>query len=61
VALFEKLLASGSYDPSAQEQLDVGVCYKKLGKPKDARRWLEGASKDPATRERAVEALKTLE
>jgi hypothetical protein len=60
VALFEKLMASGSYKPSAQEQLDVGLCYKKLGKKKEARRWLEGASKDPRTRDRATEALKTL-
>lgn len=61
VALFEKLSASGSYKPSAQEQLDVGICYKKLGKKKEARRWLEGASDDPATRDKAIEALTTLE
>lgn len=60
VALFEKRIASGSYEPSAQEQLDVGICYKKLGKTKDARRWLEGASADPATRDRAMEALEAL-
>ncbi|NNE18503.1 MAG: hypothetical protein HKN10_08510 [Myxococcales bacterium] len=61
VALFEKLMASESYKPSAQEQLDVGVCYKKLGKKKAARRWLEGASQDPATRDRALRALEAIQ
>jgi hypothetical protein len=61
VALFEKLMATGRYKPSAQEQLDVGLCYKKLGKPNEARRWLEGASEDPATRDRALEALQSMQ
>ena len=62
IAAFEQRLRQ---DPErktpAGEQLRAGVCYRDLGRLDQARRWLDRATRDPETRRRAEEALRTLD
>ncbi len=51
----------GSDMSPPEAQLEVGLCYQRLGDRDEARRWLERAAEHPSTRARANEALKELE
>ncbi|MGB5812070.1 MAG: hypothetical protein WBG86_16160, partial [Polyangiales bacterium] len=47
--------------PDPETQLVLGRCYAKLGKPQEARIWLNRAAAQPETAERAKAALTALD
>ncbi|MEM7436659.1 MAG: hypothetical protein AAF436_16000 [Myxococcota bacterium] len=59
-ALDKRRRADPKYMPPAPEQLEIGLCYVELDQPGRARPWLERASQQPATADRAKKALKQL-
>ncbi|MEM7134971.1 MAG: hypothetical protein AAF500_00250 [Myxococcota bacterium] len=60
-ALDTKQRADPKYVPPAQQQLEIGLCYVELDQPERAKPWLERASRQPETADRAKKALKRLE
>jgi len=61
VSAFERRLQDDEgFAPAPEEELALGRCYRRLGDTAKARRWLERAAADPATRRRARKALRAL-
>ena len=61
VTAFERRLGDDeSYEPPPEEELAIGRCYQRLGESAKARKWLERAAADPATKRRARKALQAL-
>lgn len=48
------------YEPKPEEELAIGRCYQMLGETAKARKWLQRAAADPATKRRARKALQAL-
>lgn len=48
------------YEPGPEEALAIGRCYQTVGNTAKARRWLQRAAANPATKRRARKALQTL-
>ncbi len=61
VTAFEQRLRDDEgFDPAPAEALAIGRCYQRLGDTAKARKWLERAAADPATKRRARKALEAL-
>jgi hypothetical protein len=61
VTAFERRLRDDEgFEPAPEEELAIGRCYQRLGKSAKARKWLERAAADPATKRRARKALQAL-
>lgn len=61
VTAFERRLRDEKgYAPAPEEELAIGRCYQRLGETAKARKWLERAAADPATKRRARKALQAL-
>ncbi len=61
VMAFERRLRDEKgYAPAPEEELAIGRCYQRLGDIPKARKWLERAAADPATKRRARKALGAL-
>jgi hypothetical protein len=62
VDVFEALLErEESFTPSPSEELEVGICYKRLGDYDAARELLTRASTLSETKARAIDALRELD
>ena len=61
VTAFERRLRDDEgFEPAPEEELAIGRCYQRLGDTAKARKWLERAAADPATKRRARKALQAL-
>jgi hypothetical protein len=61
ISAFERRLEDDEGSaPAPEEELAIGRCYQRLGDTAKARKWLERAAADPATRRRARKALQAL-
>ena len=61
IAAFEQRLRDDErYEPGPEEELAIGRCYQTVGDTAKARKWLQRAAADPATKQRARKALQTL-
>ena len=61
VTAFERRLRDEEgFEPAPEEELAIGRCYQRLGESAKARKWLERAAADPATKRRARKALQAL-
>ena len=61
ITAFEQRLRDDErYKPEPEEELAIGRCYQTVGDTAKARKWLQRAAANPATKQRARKALQTL-
>jgi lipopolysaccharide biosynthesis regulator YciM len=59
-AFEQRLRDDEGYEPEPEEELAIGRCYQTVGDTAKARKWLQRAAADPATKRRARKSMELL-